>query len=152
MNPRIPIFILFYAALLAGCVAPDGPSEPVVDASETMTFLKPGLRPEMLLFPEYFLMEDFELHQHGRIPETALVGAGIKTALDLRIVRTRFSDALASKGWKTDQMEVGKQSFRLIASLKGEEVEIRAVQGGGATQVFILYQPRPEPATTPMPY
>jgi hypothetical protein len=136
---------IFAAGLLVGCVAPTEPAEPVVDPSETMTFLGAGLRTELLLFPEYLLMGDFELNQHGRIPGTRLVGAGMKSSLGLRVVRTRFSDALDSKGWKTDRMEIGKQSFRLVASLKDEEIEIRAVQGGGATEVFVLYQPHLEP-------
>jgi len=113
----------------------------MVNVEESMLYLEPGLRPEVLLFPDYFLMEDFELNQHGRIPQTQLIGGGMRTKLGLRTVRNRFGDVLDAQGWTVDKMEVGKQSFRLIASLKEEEVEVRAVQGRGATQVFILYQP-----------
>jgi hypothetical protein len=133
--------------VLVGCVATDPAGEPVVNVDEAMTYLEEGLRPEVLLFPEYLLMEDFELSQHGRIPESVLVGAGMKTKLGLRTVRNRFSDALASNGWKTGKVEIGKQSFRLLASLRDEEIEIRAVQGTGATQVFLLYKPHVESAT-----
>ena len=136
-----PVILFAVACLLiAGCMAPKEPAEPVVDAAETLTFLEAGLRPEVLLFPDYLLMEDFQLFQHGRITQTNLIGAGMKTDFDLATVRRQFSDVLASKGWKTDKMEMGKQSFRQMASLQGETLEIRAVQGTGPTQVFILYR------------
>lgn len=127
--------------LAAGCVAPEEPTEPVVNTDEAMTFLEAGLRPEVLLFPSYLLMEDFELNQHGRIPENQTVGVGMKTKLDLKTVRSRFSDVLAEQKWKTDKLEFGKQSFRLMASLKDKSLEIRAVQGTGPSQIFILYHP-----------
>lgn len=137
------------AGMLNGCVAPDDPGPPVVDAAESMTFLEAGLRPEVLLFPDYMLMEDFELSQHGRIPETRLIGAGMRTKLGLRLVRNRFSDELLAQGWTVDKVEIGKQSFRLMAKNKGAEVEIRAVQGTGPTQVFLLYLPEPKPVFNP---
>lgn len=135
-----PILLLPIYLTVAGCALPEEPIEPVVDASETLTFLEAGLRPEELFFPEYLLMEDYQLFQHGWIPQTNLVGAGIRTQQDLVIVRRQFGEVLASNGWKTERMEIGKQSFRLMASLKGETVEIRAVQGTGPTQVFILFR------------
>ena len=61
--------------------------------------------------------------------------------LDLNTVHQRFAELLVSKGWKINKTEELEQSFRLMASMKGEAVEIRAVQGTGATQVFILYRP-----------
>ncbi len=127
--------------MLAGCVAPQQPAEPVVDQAETMTFLEPGLRPEVLLFPEYLLLEDFELTRHGRIPETSLIGAGMQTKVNLKITHRRLSNVLTSKGWKIDRAEAGSQSYRLLASLDGESLEVRSVKGTGATQVFILYEP-----------
>lgn len=129
--------------LWVGCKATE-PVEPVVDVNAAMEFLEPGLRPEVLLFPEYLLMEEYELNQHGRIPESRLVGGGLRTKLSLSTVRREYADALASKGWVTEKMEIEKQSFRLIATLKDESVEIRAVQGFGPTEVFILYDPGPE--------
>ncbi len=138
------VWILFLIGCgLAGCHTPEEPVAPVVNSGDALIFLEPGLRPEELFFPDYLLMEDFELNQHGIIPETSLVGAGIRTELNLKTVRCRFGDVLASNHWKIDGMEVGKQSFRMMASLKADSVEIRAVQGSGATQIFILYQPRP---------
>lgn len=134
------IYSIFVFLLIAGCATPEEPAEPVVDTAETLTFLEAGLRPEVLFFPDYLLLEDFQLFQHGRIPKTNLVGAGMKTDLDLVTVRHQFSNILNSKGWKTDKMELGNQSFRLMASLKGETLEIRAVQGTGPTQVFILFR------------
>ena len=134
----------FIVALLSGCISPpDKPAEPVVDSTMTMEFLGKDYRPEVLLFPEYLLMEEFELSQHGRISDTDLVGAGMRSMLSLTTIRTRFSDVLASNGWEIDKMEISRQSFRLMASLKEETVEIRAVQGGGASQVFLLYKLRP---------
>jgi len=137
--------IIFYAVaclLIAGCATPEAPVEPVVDAAETLTFLEPGLRPEILLFPDYLLMEDYQLFQHGWIPQTNLVGGGMRTRQDLATVLRQFDDVLASKFWKIDQMEMGRQSFRLMASLKGETLEIRVVQGTGPTQIFILFRTR----------
>ena len=124
--------------LLAGCVT-DSP-EVVVDEGGSMEFLEPGLRPDVLFFPEYLLMEDFELHQHGRIPETQLVGAGMQTLFSLAEVRRKYGDLLAANGWKTDKLEMGGQSFLLKASDGGgDTLEIRAVQGAGPTHVFLLY-------------
>lgn len=137
------VSILIIGLGVSGCVAPKEPTEPVVDVDASMEFLEPGLRPEVLLFPEYLMLEEFELHQHGRIPETPLVGGGMKTAVSLSVVRGRFNDVLADNGWRSDKTEIGRQSFRLLASRGVEQLEIRAVQGGGPTQVFILYTPDP---------
>lgn len=142
MRSLIPFLLI---AFLTGCVTPEEPTESLVDTDESMEFLEPGLKPEVILFPDYLLMEDFELNQHGGIRESSLVGGGLKTALGLKAVRRRFNDALVSHGWTIDTIEIGKSSFRLKASLKGEFLEIRAVQGSGPTQVFLLYQPLPEP-------
>lgn len=106
-----------------------------------MLFFEPGLRPETLLFPEYLFLEDFELEAHGRIPQTSLVGAGLKTQMGLKTVFRRYSNILALRGWQIDTTEKASQSFRLMASKKAETLEIRAVQGTGPTQVFILYKP-----------
>ena len=142
-------FILLMIGLGAsGCMTSEEPMEPVVDVDASLEFLEPGLRPEVLLFPEYLMMEEFELHQHGRIPETPLVGGGMKTEVSLSVVRGRFNDVLADNGWQLEKTEIGRQSFRLIASRGAEQVEIRAVQGGGPTQVFILYTPDPATEAT----
>ena len=133
--------LLLFSVLLVGCVTTNEPDEAVVNTAESMEFLEPGLRPEVLLFPEYFLMEDFELNQHGIVPASSLVGGGLKTEMELKIVRRRFSDVLAANDWVVDNFEIEKRSFRIKASLAGEFIEIRAVQGDGPTQVFILYQP-----------
>jgi hypothetical protein len=139
----IRVYILGMVAFLAGCSTTTQAPEPVIDQAATLEFLEPGLRPEVLLFPEYLMMEGFELNQHGRIPQTELVGAGLKTRLSLAIVRSRFMDQLDSNGWKTSKMEIENSSFRLMANHKLEFIEIRAVQGLGPTQVFILFRPEP---------
>ena len=82
--------LLISVAALAGCKTNEEPAEPVVNIAETMMFLEPGLRPEVLLFPEYLMMEDFELQQHGRIPESKLIGAAMSSQLGLQQVRGRF--------------------------------------------------------------
>jgi hypothetical protein len=115
-----------------------------------MTFFEAGFRPEVLLFPEFLLMEDFELHQHGRIPETRLVGAGMNSPLALAVVRMRFSEALGDAGWLIGKVEIAKQSFRMMATTGLEEIEIRAVQGGADAQVFLLYLPPPPSLEVPM--
>ncbi|MBT8042775.1 MAG: hypothetical protein KJN98_06360 [Pontiella sp.] len=140
LNKYMPLWMVC-VSLLAGCVAPQKSEEPVVVEAETMTFLEAGLRPEVLLFPDYLLLEDFELTRHGRIPETSLVGAGMQTKMDLKITHRRLSNVLTAKGWRIDRTEVGSQSYRLMATLDGESLEVRSVKGTGATQVFILYQP-----------
>ncbi|MEE9368578.1 MAG: hypothetical protein V3V05_06900 [Pontiella sp.] len=137
------IFLLAVFALLTGCATQPDFSEPLVATEESMLFLEPGLRPEVLLFPEYLLMEDFELNQHGIIPESTIVGGGLKTTMGLQVVRRRFNDVLADNNWMVDKVEIGKNSFRIMASLEGEALEIRAVQSLGPTQVFLLYQPLP---------
>ena len=93
-------------------------------------------------FPDYFLMEGFELHDHGRIPRTALIGAGMSVDLELSAVRAGFSDVLHENRWETETTEIGRQSFRIMASNASERVEIRGVQGtSGPTQIFLLYTP-----------
>jgi hypothetical protein len=128
--------------LLSGCTTKE-PSEPVVDPAAAMEFLEAGLRPEVLLFPSYLMLEDFQLNQHGRIPETRWVGAGIRSKLSLTNVRSRLMDALDSKGWIIQRTEIEKKSFRLIAEHRNEHIEIRGVQGFGPTEIFILYRPDP---------
>ncbi|MDZ8117185.1 hypothetical protein [Pontiella agarivorans] len=134
------LFLVVSVLLLAGCAAPEPPAEPVVDPAASMEFLQPGLRPDVLLFPEYMLMEEYELNQHGRIPQTELIGAGLRTKLSLATVRKEYSDVLADKGWSISTMEIDRQAFRLIAQLNDQTVEIRGVQGRGPTEVFILYR------------
>lgn len=140
---RCFLFILCATALLTGCFSPRPEPEPIVDQSAAMEILEPGLRPEILLFPEYLMMEDFELNQHGRIPESELVGGGMRSRLSLSMVRTRFMDVLDSNGWKNTRLEIEKQSFRLMAVHQKEQIEIRGVQGIGPTEIFILYRPAP---------
>lgn len=134
------ILQLLIMAMLAGCKTLP-PPEPVVADADAMLYLERGLRPETLLFPEYLLMDGFELDQHGSIPDSSLVGVDMKTKLPLNTVLSRFSALLSSKGWDITKTEIGRQSFRIMAGLRGETLEVRAVQGTGATQVFALYQP-----------
>ena len=101
----------------------------------------PAPAPPVVLFPEYFLMEGFELNDHGRIPGTALIGADMTVALELAAVRERISGTLSLYEWTIDKMEIGRQYFRVLGSRAEAEIEIRAVQGTGPTQVFLLYQP-----------
>lgn len=132
---------LISVVLAGGCVTSSDPIDPVVNSDASMEFLQPGLRPEVLLFPAYLLMEEYELNQHGRIPESRLIGAGMRTKRALATVRKDYSDALISKGWKISATEIERQSFRLMAEHAEAEIEIRAVQGIGPTELFLLYQP-----------
>jgi hypothetical protein len=106
-----------------------------------MLYLDPFLRPDTYLFPDYLFMEDFEIDQHGRIPETTLIGIDLKTDLAVKTVLRQFNKVLANNGWKISKAEIAEQSFRLLADMKDETLEVRAVQGSGPTQVFVLYQP-----------
>ncbi len=133
------IFSTLIFLVLCGCVSTEDPS--VVRQEDVLLILEPGLRPETLLFPEYLLLEDFELEAHGRIPKTIRVGAGLKTQMGLKTVLRRYRNILMLRGWRIDQTEQASQSFRLVASKKAETLEVRAVQGTGPTQVFILYKP-----------
>lgn len=94
-------------------------------------------------FPDYFLLDGVELQDHGRIPNTQLIGAGMTMERDLSSVRSSFSDVLHRHEWDTEMMEMGKQSFRIIATHDGETVEIRGVQGttSATTHIFLLYTP-----------
>jgi hypothetical protein len=142
------IFQIGVVLFLGGCATTEPPT--IVQDEDSMIYLEPGLRPETFLFPDYLFMEDFELDQHGRIPETTLIGIDLKTDLGLKVALRRFNTLLVSKGWIITKAEMAVQSFRLRAAMADETLEIRAVQGGGATQVFILYQPeagKPERAT-----
>lgn len=141
---RFNYYGLALVVLLSGCMHSRNSGVPVVDNMETMEFLEPGLRPETILFPRYFLMEGFELQRHGRLPGTSLVGAGMKTREGLASVRRNLNDLLSAYGWDVEKMEIESKSFRLMASFKKETVEIRAVQGSGPTQIHLLYGPDPD--------
>jgi hypothetical protein len=145
MDKRIPIWrsLCCLIAFCAGCATTQEAPEPVIDPDAAMEYLEPGLRPEVLLFPDYLMVEGFELNQHGRIPESELVGAGMKSKFSLTTVRRTFLDQLDSKGWNITLTEIEGRSFRLMAARKLEHIEIRAVQGSGPTEVFILYRPAP---------
>jgi hypothetical protein len=131
MNTRWMILPVCLA--LAGCV-----SAPV-QVEEDATVMEPP-RP-VVLFPDYFLMDGFKLNDHGHISGTELVGADMTVAQELGSVRSLVSEQLSLHEWTTDKMEIGRQYFRVLASHAGEEIEIRAVQGTGPTQVFLLYHP-----------
>jgi hypothetical protein len=126
--------ILPVCLALAGCA-----SVPVQEAEETPVAEAPLL--PVVLFPDYFLMEDCRLNEHGRIPGTPLIGADMTVAQELSAVRGLINDQLSLHEWTTDKVEIGRQYFRMLASHAGETIEIRAVQGTGPTQVFLLYRP-----------
>ena len=133
------VFSIAAFIFLLGCSSPDTPA--VVADEEVMLFLKSGLRPEVLLFPEYLLLEDLELDAHGRIRESTWIGAGLQTKLPLKAVHENYQAVLLAKGWRLDPAEVTLQSVRIMASKAGETLEIRVVQGIGSAQIFILYRP-----------
>lgn len=126
---RVPVCLVL---VLAGCVSEPIPVE---DASVT----EPP-RP-LVWFPEYLLLDGFKLNDHGHIAGTGLVGADMTVEQDLNTVRNRVNEQLSAHDWNTEKMEIGRQYFRILAAHAGEEIEIRAVQGAGPTQVFILYRP-----------
>ena len=137
------ITILFFSItsllVVGGCAGPEGP--PVVRHEDVMLFMDSSLHPENLLFPEYLLLEGYELDAHGRIPNSSLIGVGLKANLALRTVLQQYNKLLSVQKWEVTKMEMAGKSFRILAEKKGENVEIRAVQGTGVTQVFILYTP-----------
>jgi hypothetical protein len=126
--------ILPLCLALAGCA-----TVPMQEAEDAPAPESP--LPPVVLFPDYFLMEGFRLNDHGRIPGTLLIGADMTVTQELRAVRSLINDQLSRHEWTTDKMEIGRQYFRILASQAGEEIEIRAVQGTGPTQVFLLYRP-----------
>jgi len=135
---RLPARVWLYCmiALLTGCVA----AKPEKVFLESAPIAAEAQAP--VLFPRYLLMDGLKLHDHGRIPRTGLIGAGMSAERDISSVRTGFNDVLHMHGWETETMEIGRQSFRIIASHAGERIEIRGVQGAsGPTQVFLLYTP-----------
>lgn len=134
---RVMMMLFCFAILLAGCATLPESTE----LADNTVIVKSAQSPRPIHFPTYFLMEGVQLNDHGYIPSTSLIGADMTTALDLRTVRSRFGDILAKEGWHTDKMEIARQSFRLMASRERDTVEIRAVQGTGPTQIFLLYTP-----------
>jgi hypothetical protein len=118
---------------LAGCMSP-----PIQMEEDASVVVPP---PPVALFPDCFLMEGFTLNDQGHISGTGLIGADMTVLQDVGAVRSLISEQLSLHEWTTDKMEIGRQYFRVLASHAGEEVEIRAVQGTGPTQVFLLYKP-----------
>jgi hypothetical protein len=134
-------FFIAVWVLMAGCQNTDT-GDLHIDETEVMVFIDSGLRPEVLLFPDYLLPEDYELDQHGRIPGTSLVGAGMKVGKGIRQVEAQFGNLLSQKEWTVSARESSDQSFRLMADhSSGSYVEIRGVQGTGPTHIFILFRP-----------
>jgi len=121
--------------MLAGCVSAPVPVQDTPTVSEPQ-------RPTAL-FPDYFFMDGFKLNDQGYISGTGLIGGDMTGAQDLRTVRNLVDEQLRAHGWTTDKMEIGRQYFRVLASHAGEAIEIRAVQGTGPTQVFVLYRSAP---------
>jgi hypothetical protein len=132
------LLLILLMSVVWGC---SSPPEVVVQDEDSMLYLDSMLRPDTYLFPEYLFMEDFEIDQHGRIPETTLIGIDLKTDLAVKVVLKRFNNVLVNNGWKITKAEIAQQSFRLLADMEDETLEVRAVQGSGPTQVFVLYQP-----------
>ena len=120
---------------LAGCAS--GPVE-MENEDDAPAAAPPA---PVVLFPDYLHIEGFKLNDQGHIPGTGLIGADMTVAQELGAVRNLVSDQLSLHTWTTDKMEIGRQYFRVLASHAGEEIEIRAVQGTGPTQVFLLYRP-----------
>lgn len=124
-------------SLLSGCASlrsekPEGP--------KPLATIKQDDQSIPIYFPECFLLKGARLNDHGRIPSTPLVGAGMTANESLSSVHSQYQDVMQANGWVVDQEEEGRQSFRMIASLAGATVELRAVQGTtGPTQIFLLY-------------
>jgi hypothetical protein len=135
-----PTSLLFLLPLLVSCATTE--PETVVNDNEVLLYLDPDLRPEPLLFPEYLLMADFEIDQHGKIPNSTLVCAGIKTMLNLTTTHQHLNQLLATEGWTITKDENAEHFFRLLATKQSESLEIRAVQGTSPpVQVLLLYRP-----------
>ena len=132
------LLLILCLSVVWGC---SSPPDVVIQDDDAMLYLEAGLRPDTFLFPEYLFMEDFEIDQHGRIPETTLIGIDLKTDLAVKTALRRFNNVLANHGWQVSKAEMALHSFRLIATMADERLEIRAVQGSGPTQIFVLYQP-----------
>ncbi len=126
--------------LFTGCAT--APTKLTIDSDETLVVIDDYIRPEKLLFPEYLMLEDAELEQHGRIPGTPVLGTGLVIKAKLGVVHRRYREVLSSKGWTVEQFDADRQSFRIKAAGKEGEIEIRAVQGTKReTHVFILLTP-----------
>lgn len=127
--------------MLTVCLALAGCKTVTVPVEEDVAVLEVP-RPTAL-FPDYFLMDGFKLNDQGHIPGTGLIGGDMTVSQDLGAVRNLINEQLAIHEWTTDKMEIGRKYFRVLASHAGDEIEIRAVQGTGPTQVFVLYHPVP---------
>lgn len=122
---------------LAGCASL--PSEPVIRASDVVTVVDSILRPETLLFPDYLLMEGFELENHGRVHGSEFIVASMKVSMPLDSVQQQLTDLLTEKAWRITKTEQSHQAFRLIAERKSAWLELRVVQGTGAARICLLY-------------
>lgn len=139
MNLRWLTSLCACAALLAGCASDRTRNKVFLDRAPIAAEGADGTT-EPVLFPDYFLLEESRLNDHGRIPRTNLIGAGMSSPLDLNEVRINYGDVLHYYKWETERLEMGQQYFRIMASREGEAVEIRGVQGSaGPTQIFLLY-------------
>jgi hypothetical protein len=142
--PYMFMTMLICAVALSGCVTTSSdPVEPDAAAAAGMGFLEEGLQAEEYLFPEYLLLSDFVLKEHGTISQTPLIGVDMQTWFPLDVVRQRLEDVMTVNGWRLEPAETGRQSFRLKASNGAETLEIRAVRGTGPTRIFVMYRPDP---------
>jgi hypothetical protein len=139
---RLILVFLSMVLILSGCSTSQPNIPPlIIEEEDTMIHLEADLRPDTFLFPEYFFMEDFELDQHGHIPDTSLIGIDLKTKLELKEAMRRFNKMLMQEGWTIMKANIQPQFFHLEATKEKESLEIRAVQGTGPTQLFVLYKP-----------
>ena len=146
------VFLLSALFLLWGCTSlqnPDVVQDDLLPArnpdvvQDKNSAMLPALkvRPENLLFPDYLLMDDFEFEQQSRISGTTLIGVDMSSGLDIKTVMKNLNRVLVTMGWSMTKVEVESQSFLMESVHLGEHLEIRAVQGTGPTQIFILYNP-----------
>ena len=131
---------LIFLLLCVGC-ASQKRQDPVVNTQASLTYLEPEFVPETFLFPEYLLMQGFEIERHGAMLGSDWVMASLKTKATLSATFQRLEKRLTSKGWNLRLKKLDTDSFRLVASQKGQLLEFRGVQGVGITRILLLYHP-----------
>ena len=142
MKCRLNMLLCLAGLLISGCVSESPGYKNYLEQAPLVPENGVAVTPPVL-FPDYFLSDDLELHDHGHIPRTGLIGAGLSSALELSEVRSFYADQLYYHQWETEKMEVGRQFSRIVATHEKEKVEIRMVCGSsGPTQVFLLYTPK----------
>ena len=144
MKRLICLFLCAGVGVLSGCkTTPTNPKNNSVRKKSDLAMkeLDAEIPKQKILFPEYFILKECTLDQHGQLPNSIFIAANLHSERPFKSLFHEYHALFSKKGWSVKKMELGKRSFRFLAEKKPDKIEIRVVQGIKHTQIFILFTP-----------